>query len=227
MTKRTFHICILKGILLLVLLIDCQNILFAQQTIKGPTCVKAGIAYRYEIVSNNAPDRKGFRVCITGGVFDDGDSCKIEMQSKTEFVVVWKKDRVIRFISVITSQGPVQYPVQEPLPLSGGKINKSDGLIFYDSTQKEFTIGCSSPSGGTCKPSYKYQWQVAKGNQSWTDIPGATSEKLRFVPTNAPMRIRRKTVDEMSSTLAYSDIAIVVLRPYSKDKRAKKQQRSL
>lgn len=227
MTNRTFYICRLKGKLLVGLLIVCQNFLFAQQIVKGPTCIKAGIRYRYEIISNNSPDSKGFKVCITGGVFADGDSCKIEMQSKTEFVVVWKNDRAIRFISVMTSKGPVQYPVQEPVPLNGGKINKSDGLIFYDSTQKEYTIRCSSPTGGTCKPAYKYQWQIAVGNQPWTNIQGATSEELHFTPTSAPIRIRRKTIDEISSTMAYSDVAIVVLRPYSKDKRPKKQQRNL
>lgn len=227
MINKVFYIRMLKGKLLVSLLLFCQSFLFAQQVVKGPTCIKAGIRYRYEIVSNNPPDSKGFKLCITGGEFADGDSCKSEMQAKTEFVIVWKKDVVIRFISVITSQGPVMFRVQEPLPLNGGKINQAEGLIFYDSTQKEYTIRCSSPNGGTCKPSYKYQWQMAKGNQPWTDIPGATSEQLRFTPTSAPIRIRRKTVDEMSSTMAYSNIAIVVLRPYSKDKRSKKQQRSL
>jgi hypothetical protein len=66
--------------------------------------------------------------------------------------------------------------------------------------------------GGNCAPSYGYQWQQSFDDLSWTDIKDAILPNLEFVaPLDQTTYYRRKVTETISSSVEYSDIAIVLV----------------
>ncbi|HEV2354291.1 MAG TPA: hypothetical protein VGR89_08610 [Puia sp.] len=100
--------------------------------------------------------------------------------------------------------------------LSGGTIDSigKSQAIPYDSVPSAIT--CPPATGGSCSPSYQYQWQESVDRVSWQDITGATSQNL--APAQSLQQgtfFRRKVTDSTSGTIAYSDIASVDVGPPS------------
>ena len=85
-------------------------------------------------------------------------------------------------------------------------------FIKYKTTPS--SISCSKSSGGGCGASYSFQWQQSWNNLDWQDLPGATQQNLTKIQAlTRTTFFRRKTLENTSGSIAYSNSAVVYVAP--------------
>lgn len=88
----------------------------------------------------------------------------------------------------------VSFPV-----LTGGTISNPTQSVGCGTTPA--LIQASVASGGSCSPTYYYQWQQSTDNVNFTDIPGATSQNYQPGPLTATTYFRRRV--DCGCTICY------------------------
>jgi hypothetical protein len=184
----------------------------AQVTINGSTCVVPGTVYQYTI-SGSWDSVSTMQVCVTGGAFVDsgmGSKCTHKAYPLASVMVIWSTT-TSSSLSIQSSLGNATLNVNVTSPLLAGTIDPlSKVQSFYDTLSTPSVIHCSLEKGGSCSPSYSYQWQESFDGLIWRDISGSTSQHLLF--SNAVKQasfFRRKVTETTSNTIGYSDMAVV------------------
>jgi hypothetical protein len=186
---------------------------FSQVTIKGPSCVLAGTTYHYLIGGPAAPAGT-MQIRLTGGTITD--SAKPGRSNGAPLgclSIVWKQGASAN-LQVSTPDGNASLPVTLTSVLAGGTIDTSVRVQLLAAAAIPKPILCSAASGGSCSPSYQYQWQQSTNLLDWTDITQATG--IHLLPSQALGRscyFRRKVTEIHSGTIAYSDAAYVEVAP--------------
>jgi hypothetical protein len=182
-----------------------------QVSVSGPTCVMAGTTYQYNI-SGPWDSSSTMQACITGGLIPktQGAACTTKNAPLAFVQVVWDSGS-IGSLKISSSKGNAAINVNICSPLAGGTIDSPGRAqaIAYDSVPASI-ITCSVSTGGSCAPSYTYQWQKSLDIVSWSDIPGATSRNLQISSAlKQATYFRRKVTESGSGTIAYSSVAFV------------------
>jgi hypothetical protein len=185
----------------------------SQVTISGPTCVVAGTVYQYTI-SGSWDSLSTMQVCISSGTIagsSDSGNCTVTGAPLAAVLVVWNDSASnTGTISLSSSVGNATLSVQFAEPLIPGSIDSASQTQIVAADSIPAAINCSLDTGGSCNPSYSYQWQQSPDAVSWTDMAGATAQNLSF---NAPIAqtafFRRKVTEMTSGTIAYSNAAVV------------------
>jgi len=184
--------------------------LTAQVTVSGPQCIIPGITYQY-IISGNWNASSAIKVCLRGGKLASGERCTPDSERPTSVFVVWN-DTSFRKLDVTSSLGNTSLVAQATTGLKGGGINEGDKVKIYDSTITTYTFHCGVAKGGSCVPSYSYQWQRSDDRLNWVNIINATGKDLQF---SASIKVntffRRVTTETNSNTVVYSDTGILAM----------------
>ena len=192
--------------------------LIAQLSIKGPSCVVPGVIYQYEISNSNkwAATSK-MKVCIDGGIVADMEQSKRKNCTDNDAPlsavrVIWNNVSKTS-ITISSSAGTKTMTVSITQQLQPGVIsNKEQNLL--DTTHTPAMISCPAVIGGSCSPVYSYQWQQSADAIRWKDIYGATGQNLSFTDAQKQTGYyRRQVIEKGSGTIAYSDIAEVLVFP--------------
>jgi hypothetical protein len=198
---------------LLALLILLPAIGFGQVTVTGQTCAIPGTVYQY-LISGPWDSASTMQVCLTGGLTaDSNQTCTSTGKPRAAVVVTWDSAGTMT-LQVTSSKGNSTITVTVINPLSGGTIDSATGSqsVGYDSVPAQ--INCSVSSGGSCSPSYNYQWQQSTDMLIWQNISGATGQNLSLSQGLVQAVFIRRQVTEMSSgTIAYSSVAVVDVGP--------------
>ena len=145
----------------------------SQVQISGPNCVQPGVAYTY--TANGSYGKMTW--CATGGTITGGSGgCKIGTPL-LQVVVTWTSGTG-RLLSLSTATGgSVNYNIFMSTTVLGGSITSGKTqTISYGGTPA--AINCSVATGGSCTPSYSYQWQSSLNGISFSDVGGATSQNF-------------------------------------------------
>lgn len=193
----------------IVLLVVAANVGHAQVRVVGPDCVIAGKPYQY-ILKGQWDSTSKLRMCVTGGKLVSGETCTPGVRSNA-FFVVWG-DTEPRRIDVTSSIGNDTRTISGTTELTGGELNEGDKTQVYDSTRSTYQFRCSVAAGGSCLPSYKYQWQQSENGLKWSKIPGATGKDLEFSgKLLVNTYFRRVTTETGSKTMVYSDSGMIMI----------------
>ncbi len=183
----------------------------SQVTITGPTCVVPGTVYQYSI-SANWDSTSTMRVCVNGGsIADSVDSneCTVNGIPIARVLVDWDTSGNWS-LTVSSSLGNATINVYAILPLLPGSIDSASKTQMIGLDSVPLAITCSAGSGGSCSPTFMYQWQQSYDMQSWADMPGKTSQSLSIDSGLTQSAYYRRKVTEIgSNTISYSDAASV------------------
>jgi hypothetical protein len=182
---------------------------FSQVTVTGPTCVIPGTVYQY-LISGPWDSASTMQVCLTGGVIAGTSmTCTPNGQPQSAVLVTWNAGSTVS-LQITSSKGNGTLSVALTDTLGGGTIaptTKSQRILF---NALPTVISCSPATGGSCSPTYTYQWQQSYNILIWTDIPGATSQNLLLAqPLKQTIFVRRQVTETGSGTISYSDAALV------------------
>lgn len=182
----------------------------AQVLISGPTCVVPGVVYQYNI-KTGGDSSTAIKVCLTGGMPSESatSACISKKGSFTIITVKWIKPGAAS-LSVTSSKGNSIINISVTSQLTAGSINNAmlSQTIKYDSIP--LTISCSVDTGGSCSPTYAYQWQQSFDMLGWTNITGANSQNLSISSGLTQTTFyRRKVTETTSGSISYSNIATV------------------
>ena len=112
-----------------------------------------------------------------------------------------------------SSSGSSTFYVTTYNALSAGSITSNSSQTIPNNTPPA-TIYCSAASGGSCSPSYSYQWQQSTDGTNWTDFSGKTGTNLSFSNgLSQTTYYRRKVTEGYSYTIGYSNTATVYVTP--------------
>ncbi len=211
MTKKTS--------LLLFLSVLLGKGLLAQIAIKGPVCVIPGVTYQYDINNTGkwAATAK-MKVCIEGGIIADAIQSKRKNCTDNDAPlgavrVIWNNVAKTS-LTISSSAGEKVFAVSITQDLQAGAIINREQQIA-DTVTIPALISCSQVTGGSCTPSYSYQWEQSIDAMIWSDIPSAVNKDLVLTqPLKQTGYFRRKVTEAVSNTIGYSDIAIVNVNPY-------------
>jgi hypothetical protein len=180
-----------------------------QVSINGPICVRAGLEYQY-IINGNWSSESTVQICVRGGVIADSSSSCIAGNSFSQMRLIWDFNISESTIQLTSSEGNTSITVSISDTLRPGVIDSAfkKQTIEYDDIPG--TIICSVARGGSCSPTYTYQWQQSIDNIDWENIAGSTSKNLSFsAPITQPTFFRRKIIEINSNSVDYSDVAAV------------------
>jgi len=199
--------------LLSVLIIASFSPAFSQVAISGPTCVVSGTVYQYTI-SGPWDSTATMQVCVTAGSIADTSikgNCTEQTAPLGAIQIVWSESGN-GSISITSTKGNASLQVQLTTALQPGVLNDHVKFQMVDSGTVPATISCSLPTGGSCNPSYQYQWQRSYNAVAWEDIGEGNDQD--FIFTTSPDHAtyyRRKTTETLSGTIVYSEPALVGL----------------
>lgn len=211
-------------ILLKYLCLPCVAMLFvlsavSQVTISGPTCVVAGTVYQYTI-SGNWDSLSTMQVCISSGTIAGSSAtsnCTATGAPLATVLVLWNDSASnTGSISLSSSIGNATLSINFAEPLIPGAIDSVSQTQMVAPDSIPSSIHCSLDTGGSCSPSYSYQWQQSPDAVSWTDIAGANAQNLSFDSALAQTTFfRRKVTETGSGTIGYSNVAVVTLNYFN------------
>ncbi len=198
--------------LLMALLAFTTHAALAQMSISGPTCVTHSTLYQYNI-EGNWQTGDFAKVCIVGGTFSDG-SVECGADSVISFVHVrWNEDASTGTITLTSTSGNANISVVICKRLHAGFIASGIKQDVAFSTRPDNII-CAMPQGGSCATSYAMQWESSPDAAAWAPVTGATKQNFEFVgPLSNTAYYRRKTTEQTSGTVGYSDTAVVYVGP--------------
>jgi hypothetical protein len=186
----------------------------AQVTISGPTCVVAGTIYQYA-VSGKMDSSTTMQVCITAGVIMDSINGNITCTTSgppiNKVLVIWNDSAAdIGALNLSSSSGNASISVHFTQMLLPGSIDSAVKTQIIGLNVVPASITCGADSGGSCSPTYSYQWQQSADQVSWTDVLSAKGLALSL---NSPLAqstyYRRKVTETGSGSIDYSDVASV------------------
>jgi hypothetical protein len=190
------------------------HIALAQPGINGPICVLPGVTYQYSFSNTGSlGSTANMRVCITGGSIVSRDQIRISDCIESEIavanVLVMWDDTTTGAVRLAAATGNSTLTVNLTSILQPGILDSTTkNQSFTDTVTVPATIICSAAVGGSCSATYSYQWQRSSDILVWTDVEGATAQNLSFdAATTHTVYYRRKTVENNSGTIGYSDIA--------------------
>ena len=188
------------------------NQAYSQVAITGPTCVIQGTTYQYSI-SGNLDSSSTMHVCINGCIIADTSikgSCSEDGPPLSAVQVVWSNGKK-GSLTISSSKGNASISVNVTSSLTPGFIDSASAKQdLYDTLGVPETIDCSKGTGGSCSPSYSYQWQRSRDAMTWEDIAGATGKDLSFSqPAKHTFYYRRMITEDNSNTIGYSNMAVV------------------
>jgi hypothetical protein len=197
------------GLILLGLVWSVCLPAFSQPSVSGPTCVIPGTIYQYNI-TGPWDSTSTMQICLTGGTLASATSSCTGNGSPIAIVqVIWNTGSN-GSLQLTSSKGNTTLNVNITSPLTPGNISVStkSQLISYSGLASG--INCSASTGGSCSPSYSYQWQQSADILTWTNISGATGQNLSLSsPLTQPTFFRRKVTENSSGSIAYSDVSLV------------------
>lgn len=198
-------------LLLFTTLLFCSTV-FGQVSITGVQCVAAGLPYQYTI-KGEWKENESIRVCVEGGVLlETGTTC-VDKQNITAVQVRWNDGINSGKITVNSDGGNISFNVGIIQPMNAGNIEAADKQTFGFNKYTP-SLSCTPASGGSCSPSYKYQWEQSSDKLKWTAITGATGQNLSLkVPLKQTTFFRRKVLESKSQTVGYSNEFIVYVTP--------------
>src|SRR6185312_2492089 len=126
---------------------------FAQFSITGPTCVTAGTQYNYTIAGPWTSSTT-MTWSISGlGTFTSGSSSGTPCP---QVHVTWTGGGTLR-VTCSNPSGSASVTVSVSTSVTGGTVSPSSQTINYNTMPGSIT--CTAATGGSCSPSYQYQWQ--------------------------------------------------------------------
>lgn len=188
------------------------NTAYSQVNISGPSCVIPGTIYEYRI-TGVWDSLSLMHVCVNGGIIADtsiSGSCSDDGPPLSAVLVVWS-DTSQASLMVVFSGGYSSLTVTTTAPLVAGVIDSASlEQSFYDSLSIPGVIHCSAGDGGSCSPSYSYQWRRSEDAMVWEDIEGETSQDLTFTQAATKTFYYHRRINENNSnTTGYSNTAVV------------------
>ena len=196
----------------LVFLNVTTNTINAQVSISGPSCVVAGTTTTYTIGGNFNTSSKTWTIPSLGYYTGTTTSGSTTFTPGLQISIDWKLSGS-GTISVSASTGSANFTVNVVPALNGGAIttNASQTINYYSVPA---VINCALATGGSCTPTYSYQWQQSTDNVNWTVISGATTQNLtisqKLIQTTF---YQRKVTETNSNTVQYSATATVFVNP--------------
>ena len=206
---RQKNICLLS-----IVLIGVLQPSIAQFSITGSTCVLAGQSYQYTI-SGPWTQSTTMTWTVSGGVITTPSCGNCTQKTGTPLPNIYISWSSSGSLTLTTSNptGNASKTITISLALSPGSIT-SNGTQYINYNSTPATITCSAATGGSCTPSYSYQWQSSTDNVNFSDISGATSQDLSFSAGLTQTKyFRRKVTETTSSTVGYSNTATVFVYP--------------
>lgn len=183
----------------------------SQIKISGSECIVAGTEYQYEFYGKF--DRQSeISVCVEGGLITANDNTCYTVRDSNHVRVIWNEGISKGKITVTSSSRTASFSVRPTRALQGGKIDTVSKIqhSFYTGISK--TINCAVPKGGSCNSQFTYQWEHSDDNLHWAEIKGAVSQNLSFSPdSEKSFFLRRKVFESTSNSIAYSDVALIVV----------------
>ena len=176
----------------------------AQVSIQGIQCVKTGVDYQYNIKVDWKEGDK-VNVCVDGGILTINNNSCLERNFISSIRVRWAQGAAGK-ITVSSRSGSATLDVKIAKDLDPGEIINKDRQMLT-TTNIPSGLLCSPASGGSCSPSYNYQWEQSTDRLRWTPVNGATNKDLQFSsPFATTSYFRRKVIELRSSTVGYSEI---------------------
>ena len=220
MKKDLCHHKFLKEAFLLntiILLTILQS--YSQNTISGPTCVKAGVQYSYLLSAYYSDPNTTFNYFLTGGggtLSTGGTSGSHPGPGTVNILVTWTQAASSGTIRLSSPNGLTTLNVTVAPTFVTGTITAGQNQnINYNVTPA--TINCSAASGGTCSsPNFVYQWQQSPDNINYINVDGASSQNLSFTTSATQTTYYKRLVTETTTNqTGYSNVASVILNPPS------------
>lgn len=212
MKNKTTLIYFIRIATLLLLLFASKT--YAQVTLIGQQCVMSGTEYSYQISGNWANDAT-MQVCINGGIVAGTvDSCTANSLPLAMVNVAWSNITGPGKITLSSNSGNASIDVKIISPLQPGIVDSLNSVQSIGYNNSASQIGCGPATGGSCSPSYNYQWQISINNILWEPVNGAIGLNLDLPPgLTQTTYVRRKVVETLSGIVAYSNSAIVFVAP--------------
>ena len=194
-------------LLLNILLIGFTNISFTQ-SITGPICVLSGTQYTYTY-AGSWTNSTNMVWTITGAGTFSGSSNGTPLP---QVHVTWTGTGTLKVVTTNPTSS-VTINVSLAPTLNGGTLGNPSQTINTNAIPATIN-NLAAASGGSCSPTYNYQWQSSPNNVSYSNINGATSLSLSFTTGLTTTTYYRRMVTETSSnTTAYSNVATVTVLP--------------
>lgn len=203
-------------LVVLISLFSC-SISFAQVEISGATCVLTGLVYQYDIKVDWKENDK-ISICVEGGVLVETDSTCLERQTVSSIRLQWSEGKNTGKITVSSQATSANLSVNITPHFNPGFIETSSKqTVSFDKTPA--SLSCTQASGGSCSPTFSYQWEQSLNKLSWKAISGETGRNLAFTaPLTQTTFFRRKVVESASQTIGYSNAVAVFVTPEPKMK---------
>jgi len=197
----------MRKFIVIVFLMGLVKMAAAQPAISGPTCVMPGLTYQY-VISGNWDSASTMSVCVMGGmIVTEKSTCTPAGPPVSTILIIWDSAAGSGSVSISSTLGSISRGVTITKPLQPGAIIASSKFQNIDSGSALPVIPCSAASGGSCQPSYQYQWQQSTDEVNWTDVKGATGQQFIFPGTiQQPGFFRRRVIETNSGAIAYSDV---------------------
>ncbi len=185
-----------------------------QPILSGPTCVVSGTTYQY-LISGNWDSSSTMQICTTGAtLLSTGTACTANATPVAAALLTWNDGIGTGTINVTSSNGNTSLSVSMTTPLRAGSIAAASKLQNIGFLRVLALIHCNPDTGGSCSPNYTHQWQQSFDTINWTDIGSSNGTDLVMAPSQQQtIFFRRKTVETVSGTVAYSDLASVLVGP--------------
>ena len=183
------------------------------QSISGTTCVTPGTSYTYTF-SGSWNGTTTMQWCVTNGTITGGSGNCRTGKPLVQVQVVWNSGVSSGTLSISNTSPTASASINVTMntSLSGGTISNTSQTINYNTNPS--TLSCSVATGGTCSPSYSYQWQSSTDNVTFSDISGATTQNLSFSSgLTQTTYYKRKVTETVTSATAYSNVATVTVNP--------------
>jgi len=184
---------------------------YSQVKISGPECIVPGTEYQYEFYGRFDMQTE-INICVEGGLVVANNSTCYKVSNVNYVRIIWSDNITKGKVSISAAKVNGSFNVKPTRALQGGKIDSLFKIQSALSSGIIKTITCSAARGGSCNPSLIYQWEQSNDNLHWTDIKGEVFQNLSYATTSdRAVFLRRKIVDTVSNSIAYSDVAVIVV----------------
>jgi hypothetical protein len=184
---------------------------FCQVKISGPECVIPGTEYQYDLYATSSKI-DSIDLCVDGGYLTANRNTCYSGVAVNSIRITWNDSITKGQISITTSRGKVSLNVRPTKPLQGGKVDTLLAIQALAPSVIPNAIICTAAKGGSCSPSYAYQWEQSDDNLHWTEVDSAIDPNFTFSAAPAhTVFLRRRILEQASNTIAYSNVAIIVV----------------
>ena len=179
----------------------------AQVSISGTTCANSGTQYTYTIAGNwNSSTFMSWS--ITGAGTFSGSSSGTPCP---QVHVTWTGSGTLH-VTCSNPSGSASLSVSISSSVTGGTVSPSSQTINYNTTPG--SISCTASMGGSCSPSYSYQWQSSVDNVNYSNIAsGGTGQNYSPGQLTQTTYFRRFVTETVGGTTAYSTVSTVLVNP--------------